>query len=275
MSGRTTIILSGAPGRMACEIARTALEPEWTGRIELAPIAVGSPSRCGSTIELAPGYAPELVSGEQLPGVIDRESLHHALLIDYTTPTVALDNIRCYIGADISFVMGTTGFDRPSAVRLVENSSINAVIAPNMAAPIVALQALLTEAARRFPGVLDGYQLEIQESHQAAKRDVSGTARAFEPLLQQLGAHPAGIQSIREPDRQRELGVPEAALAGHGWHWYAMRSQTGDVMLDFSHRINGRRVYAEGSLRAAEFLGRHHQRLHGRVFSMIDVLESR
>jgi 4-hydroxy-tetrahydrodipicolinate reductase len=274
-ANQISIVLSGAPGRMAAEIAALALDPSYAERHLLAPFALSGNSRRGQRHELAPGYSPEMIAPEDLPAALDRHGLHRALVIDYSTPHVALENIRCFIGADVSFVMGTTGFDRNEAVTLVRQSSVNAVIAPNMAAPIVALQALLSSAADRFPGVLDGWKLAIRESHQATKRDVSGTARAIQPLLERLGAAPSDvIESVRDPERQLDLGVPPDALAGHGWHWYQMESPTGDAALDFSHRITGRRIYAEGTLLAAQFLAQRAQKEYGQVYNMIDVLEA-
>jgi 4-hydroxy-tetrahydrodipicolinate reductase len=46
------------------------------------------------------------------------------------------------------------------------------------------------------------------------------------------------------------------------------------VALELSHRINGRRVYAEGALTAVRYLRRQvAQGCRGRVFSMLEVLE--
>ena len=269
-----TIVLSGAPGKMITEIATLAQEPANRTLFHVAPFAIAGESRRGQRYDLAPGLNVELLAPTDLPAALDRHGLHRALIIDYSTPHVALDNIRCFIGADVSFVMGTTGYDRTEAEKMIRSSSINAVLAPNMAAPIVALQALLADAARRFPGVLDGWDLQIRESHQQTKRDVSGTARAIQPLLEKLGAGGINaIESIRDPETQRAIGVPPTALGGHGWHWYTMHSPAGDTALEFSHRVNGRRIYAEGTLRAARYLARHAQTNHGAIYSMIDVLE--
>src|SRR5690606_16513587 len=131
-----------------------------------------------------------------------------------------------------------------------------AVIAPNMAAPIVMLQAALNRIAQEFPGAIDGYTPSLHESHQPTKKDASGTAKACLDPLRKLGCTTGDseMDSIRDPEQQRALGVPEEHLRGHGWHWYEARSAAGDVILELSHRINGRRVYAEGTLRAVEFL---------------------
>ena len=57
------------------------------------------------------------------------------------------------------------------------DAGVFAVIAPNMAKQIVALQATLEGMAAKFPGAFEGYTLTVQESHQATKADTSGTAK--------------------------------------------------------------------------------------------------
>jgi 4-hydroxy-tetrahydrodipicolinate reductase len=41
--------------------------------------------------------------------------------------------------------------------------------------------------AARFPGAFAGYGLAVTESHQAAKKDTSGTAKAVVASFRQLG----------------------------------------------------------------------------------------
>jgi 4-hydroxy-tetrahydrodipicolinate reductase len=269
------IVLSGAPGRMAREIAHVALEPSNRTHFRLAPFAVGAAYRRGQTWDFSEDYTPTLEPVEALPGLLDRHEIRDAIVIDFSLPHCALENLRCFVGADVNFVMGTTGFDRDTAAGLVAGTSVNAVIAPNMAAPIVALQAALHHVANEFPGALEGYELAVRESHQSTKKDPSGTATALLGPLGKLGAkvpEPA-MTSIRDAAEQTHLGVPKSFLTAHGWHWYELRSPAGDVALDFSHRVNGRRVYAEGALRAALWLRqRRDAGVYGNAFSMMDVL---
>ena len=272
------LLLSGIPGKMAKEIALLLEEDQYRHRFALAPFGLGYHLRKGSTLQLSSVVALPCEVATDLPRLL-RESggLMESIVIDYSTPGAALDNIQAYVEAGVSFVMGTTGFDRAEAVRLVTGSPVSAVIAPNMAAPIVVLQAALAHVAERFPGALQGYRLAIHESHQSTKKDVSGTARALLGPLRALGCESVTpeIEAIRDPQQQRGLGVPEEHLSGHGWHWYEAKSGAGDVTLEVSHRVNGRRVYAEGALLAAAFL--HRQRAagaRGQVYSMQDVLEA-
>lgn len=267
----TTILLAGVPGNVCREIAALVSEEGWSEEFRLSPVALSSPARHGQRFDISPNQHVELREAAAL----SRELVGDAIIVDFSTPAAALDNVRVYTRLNLPFVMGTTGFDREAAEAMVRASASIAVIAPNMAIPIVMLQAALEDAARRFPGALEGYRLTVTESHQSTKKDVSGTARALVPHFHAFGAksEPRDIESVRDPAKQRELGVPEDHLAGHGHHWYALRSGAGDVTLELSHRVNGRRVYAEGTLRAARWLAeRRHVGERGTVYTMRDVL---
>jgi 4-hydroxy-tetrahydrodipicolinate reductase len=82
------------------------------------------------------------------------------------------------------------------------------------------------------------------------------------------------IQMIREPVAQLKMGVPEEALKGHGWHTYRLKSRDGSVLFEFTHNVNGREVYANGTLDAIRFLDKKIKAGEkGKVYSMIDVLK--
>lgn len=48
--------------------------------------------------------------------------------------------------------------------------------------------------AQEFPGAFSGYKLEVTESHQRAKADTSGTAKAVVSSFSKLGSP---IQEVR------------------------------------------------------------------------------
>jgi 4-hydroxy-tetrahydrodipicolinate reductase len=266
---RAPVLLAGLPGRMACEVATVLAEED---AIELLGVALGGIRAAGSV---------HAVGGKsfRLLGPQDRVPFDPppgCLAVDFTTPAAALDNIAWYVERNIPFVMGTTGFDAAKAKALVEQSRVAAVIAPNMAAPIVLIQTALEDLARRFPGALAGAEATIRESHQASKRDTSGTARALVRALAALGtdAREEAIESVRDPELQRgSLGIPDEHLAGHAFHRYRVGVAAGTVELVLEHNVLGRRVYAEGAARALAFLrGRVAAGARGEVFSMTDVL---
>ena len=82
------------------------------------------------------------------------------------------------------------------------------------------------------------------------------------------------IIKARDPATQMILGVPGQYLAGHGWHTYTLVSPDQTVKLEFIHNVNGRDVYAVGTLDAIAFLAKKiKEGAKGKVFTMIDVLK--
>jgi 4-hydroxy-tetrahydrodipicolinate reductase len=81
----------------------------------------------------------------------------------------------------------------------------------------------------------------------------------------------------RDPDRQKNVwGIPTEYLKGHGWHTYTLVSEDKTVKFEFTHNVNGRDIYAKGTLDAIMFLdGRIKEGAKGKVFSMIDVLQEK
>lgn len=263
------ILMAGLPGRMAQEVVLAALD-EAPGEFEFAPQALGA------TTESAPLTVGSLSFQLVGPAGRSRIATKGLLAIDFNQPDAALPNLEWYIAHNIPVVMGTTGFDRAAAEKIVRRGSVPAIIAPNMAVPIVLIQAAVAHLAANYPAALAGYKIAIRESHQSTKKDTSGTAKALVKDFAQLGL-PAGLETIemvRDPERQRQdLQVPAEFLTGHAYHFYDATSPEGSVRLGLSHCVHGRRVYASGALVAARFLARRvAEQVGPLIFGMDDVL---
>ncbi|KAG8466078.1 hypothetical protein KFE25_005648 [Diacronema lutheri] len=315
-----TVVVNGLPGAMGVEVAQACLRRG----MRLASVGLTGPSRQGETVEvegpdgintvrLVPGptsTSPDPSAeceavGAQLERL--RASVGGKLVcIDYTHPSAVNANAAWYARHGLDFVMGTTGGDRAALEATVTKSaSLYAVIAPNMAKQIVALQAGLERMATDFPGAFDGYALRVTESHQATKADTSGTAKAVSRSLAALAALPladgagagaggdaaagwsdARIERVRDESSQlagapdgagygRLNPVPTSALSGHAFHTYSLIAPDGSVEFQWRHNVVGRRVYAEGTADAALFLaGKAADRAGKRLFTMVDLLQS-
>jgi len=173
--------------------------------------------------------------------------------------------------------MGTTGGDREKLKKTVLSASVPAIIAPNMAKQIVGFQAMMEYTAITFPGLFNDYSLEIKESHQRGKADTSGTAKAMIKYFNHLGISftEDNIKMERDPVVQKDIwGIPEKYLAGHGWHTYTLTSKDKTVCFEFKHNVNGRDVYALGTLDAISYLaGKINEGAGGTIYTMIDVLK--
>jgi len=269
------IMLNGLPGNVASIIAAHALQDK---SITLLPYSLTGPEIEVDQCSIS-GTRIDLI------GPADRERRLDAIIarygdfisVDYTHPSAVNDNAALYCRRGLPFVMGTTGGDREQLNQTVLGSAICAVIAPNMAKQIVGFQAMMEYAADTFPGIFKGYTLTIQESHQAGKADTSGTAKAMVAYFNRMGVDfsPQDIVMERDPKAQRDRwGIPEAYLSGHGWHTYRLTSPDKTAVFEFQHNINGRDIYAEGTMDAVRFLAdKLKTGASGRIFSMVDVLK--
>ena len=269
------VMVNGLPGNVSRIVAAQILKDK---RFELVPYSLTGPE-----IQ-EPEYALESVAIKliqpdkrklQIEAVI--KSHEKFLSVDYTHPSAVNSNAEFYCGCGLPFVMGTTGGDRKKLEETVMSSSIPAVIAPNMAKQIVAFQAMMAYAVDTFPGLFKGYSLEIRESHQKGKADTSGTAKAMVGYFNELGVSFSEDQiiKIRDPEVQKtQWGIPEQHLAGHGWHTYTLVSEDQTVRFEFTHNVNGRKVYTLGTLDALLFLSAKVKAgVKGKMFTMIDVLK--
>ncbi len=272
---RIKIMVNGIPGNMAVNVAKHALDDE---RFEVIPYSFTGPE-IAETQYVIDSLGITLVQPEKrkqaITEIVDREVSF--VSVDYTHPSAVNDNAEFYCKHNLPFVMGTTGGDRKLLEDTIKKSSIPAVVAPNMAKQIVGFQAMIEYGAKSFPGLFKGYSLKIRESHQKGKADTSGTAKAMIRYFNEFGM-PFNEEEIimeRDPETQKaELGIPEKYLSGHGWHTYTLISEDQTVRFEFTHNVNGRDIYAKGTLDAISYLyKRVEEGAKGRMFTMIDVLK--
>jgi 4-hydroxy-tetrahydrodipicolinate reductase len=269
------IMVNGIPGKVATKIAHHILKDK---RFELIRYSLTGPE-----IQIHEYQLDKATIGLLTPPSREDEvekikaSEGPFITVDFTLPLAVNENAEFYCKHSLPFVMGTTGGDRNLLEKTVQSSSTCAVIAPNMAKQIVGFQAMMEFAASTYPGLFNGYRLEIKESHQQTKVDTSGTAKAMVKYFNQLGLEFSenDIIKIRDPKIQREeWKIPEPYLDGHGWHTYTLTSADGTARFVFSHNINGRDIYSYGTMDAVLFLEKKIATGEkGKVFSMIDVLK--
>ncbi len=268
-------MVNGMPGNMAALIGGHCLADD---RFDLVPYSLTGPE-VTATEHAIQGSVVALVHPGQRAEAIGRiiDAYGPFITVDYTHPAAVNSNAEFYCYHRLPFVMGTTGGDRKLLEETVRRSLIPAVISPNMAKQIVGFQAMMAYAANTFPNLFHGYSLEVRESHQQTKADTSGTAKAMITYFKRMGIpfSTGDIQMERDPVVQKETwGVPDKFIEGHGWHTYTLTSGDGRVNFEFTHNVNGRDIYAGGTLDAVAYLHEKiNQGVTGKVMNMIDVLK--
>jgi 4-hydroxy-tetrahydrodipicolinate reductase len=269
------VMVNGLPGNVARTVAGYLLKD---GRFELIPHSLTGPQIQESEY-IIDNISVKLIQADQRNSQIEpiKQSQGEFLSVDYTHPSAVNPNAEFYCRYGLPFVMGTTGGDRQKLEATVESSAIAAVIAPNMAKQIVGFQAMMEYAADNFPDLFKGYSLEIKESHQQGKADTSGTAKAMVGYFNRLGVPFSADEIIRmrDPEVQKsQWEIPQEYLSGHGWHTYSLVSEDQTVQFEFTHNVNGRKIYVRGTVDAILYLSEKVQAgARGKIFTMIDVLK--
>jgi 4-hydroxy-tetrahydrodipicolinate reductase len=288
------VMVNGMPGPMATAAAEACLRKG----LKLAPVAMTGPDVEPMTINVYDPVSSKSSEVKLIPSNEKDELIaaiaatktacgdKNVLAIDYTHPSAVNSNAEFYVEQKLPFVMGTTGGDREKLLNDVNSAKHFAVIAPNMAKQIVAMQAALEDLATKFPGCFQSYTLACRESHQSTKADTSGTAKAVIDSLNVLkdgkSTSPDSdftyddIEMIRDDDGSIEFGVPPDALKGHAFHRYTFTSADGTTQFALEHNVAGRAIYAEGTADAVKFLAGKLRSgtAEGKVYTMINVLEA-
>jgi 4-hydroxy-tetrahydrodipicolinate reductase len=159
----------------------------------------GAAGKMGEAVCEAVAAAEDLeLSGRADPalGVELAEVLGEAdVVVDFTVPDTALDNVRACLEAGVHAVVGTTGFDLEAARAAAGSSQANCFVAPNFAIGAVLLMEVSQTIARHMP------ECEIVELHHDKKLDApSGTAKRTQELIDAAGGNVhQPIHSVRLP----------------------------------------------------------------------------
>jgi 4-hydroxy-tetrahydrodipicolinate reductase len=167
-----------------------------------APIRVGvagAAGRMGEAVcEAVEGAEDAVLAGRADPALgVELPEILGAVevLVDFTVPDTALDNVRACLAAGVHAVVGTTGFDLDAAKAAAEASSANCFVAPNFAIGAVLLMEVAQTIAPHMP------ECEIVELHHDRKLDApSGTAKRTQELIDAAGGRVhQPIHSVRLP----------------------------------------------------------------------------
>jgi len=195
------------------------------------------------------------------------------VLIDFSKPEASLGAISICKNSGKAMVIGTTGFSDDELEEIKKASTqIPIVFAPNMSIG-VNLTLKLLETSAKVIG--QDSSIEIIETHHRYKVDSpSGTAlKMGEVVANALGRDLAkcavyGREGIAEPRDLNTIGF--SSIRGGdvvGDHTVAFFMDGERV--EITHKASSRMIYANGAVRAANWL---HDKPSG-LYSMQDVLE--
>lgn len=161
------------------------------------------------------------------------------VVIDFTTPHAVLENIQACLKCKKNMVVGTTGWyqELDQVRRMVEDSGAGFLYASNFSVGV----NLLFDVARTAAAALQhDYSGQIFERHHAQKKDApSGTAMTLQRVVREASRTELEITSFREGDVV-------------GMHELVLDSPADTIYI--CHDAKSRRGFAEGAVRAAEWL---------------------
>lgn len=173
--------------------------------------------------------------------------------IEFTEPGAAVSNIMACIHEGVPVVVGTTGWYSalPTIIEAAKEEDASLLWAPNFSIGVTVFVELAREAARLMAKT--DFSAAMVETHHSAKKDApSGTAIAIAKAMEGPLGKALPVTSVRTGS------VP-------GTHEIIFDAPFEQISL--RHEARDRRVFADGALRAAEWL-----RGKKGVFTMRDVL---
>jgi 4-hydroxy-tetrahydrodipicolinate reductase len=162
-------------------------------------------------------------------------------VIDFTTPHNVVAHIESCVTAGKNMIVGTTGWDeeRDRVRKIVEQHGTGFISSPNFSVGV----NLSFEIARAAATALrHDYSGQIFERHHATKKDApSGTAISLQHVIKETSGQKEALEitSFREGE---VVGLHEVVL------------ESGHDRIYLCHDAKSRRGFAEGAVRAAEWL---------------------
>jgi len=174
-------------------------------------------------------------------------------IIDFTTPEAVVSNMRACLATGAHMVVGTTGWQEHlrDLRALADRRGAGLVYGSNFSIGVQALYKVAHELAQAAPG----YKFRIIETHHIDKKDApSGTALNLKLALESANPH---------------LNVPiESKREGDSPGIHVIEAKTDSDLLELRHESFSRRGFAEGAVRAAEWIATRQG-----VFEFRDVYE--
>jgi len=208
-------------GKMGHIIEEIALEKGLTVKAKIDPLDEGATHKD--------------ISSESLDGV--------EVCIEFSTPAVAVENIKKIAALKRNIVVGTTAwYDKIEEVKkAVEENDIGFIYSPNFSVGVNIFFRLVKDISGMMNTFMD-YDVNMSEAHHIHKKDApSGTAKKIAELIKGnlSRVDDIDIKSIREGE------IP-------GTHTVNFESYADVITME--HRAKNRKGFAIGAVMAAEWI---------------------
>ncbi len=273
------IMINGLPGEMATTLAERVASDQ---KFLLIPFSIA-----GSNIEIQ-----EILIANHTVKFFKLENRKEKYLktlkvfepfiaIDFTHPDVANQNIQFYIENQISFVMGTTEFNRQKFTPSLKNSNCLSVISSTMNKQVAGLQLMMEYLANSHPGLYKGYRFFVDEGSKSRKTDASKIHIDISSDLEKMGVKLGGKEAQKEEkmdskEKWEKSNNSKELFNANTQYLCRLEADDGSVLFEFKQQINGRDIYIQGVFDAVVFLHNKIKKLknRGKIYTMRDVLKT-
>ena len=200
--------------------------------------------RMGKAIEIALVARGHTIAGRLGRGEIcleGEEGRREVVAFEFTSPDAAPRLVPLLLSKKISVVSGTTGWDIAPAVQIAREQGVPFLHSSNFSLGVAALRrAVVVAAAALAP--FPEFEPGIVERHHSAKKDApSGTARALSLDVsgESLSQKSPPIVSLRQGGQPGE---------------HSVFFEGADETVELVHRARSRSIFAQGAVRAAEWM---------------------
>jgi 4-hydroxy-tetrahydrodipicolinate reductase len=164
------------------------------------------------------------------------------VVIDFTTPEAVLTNMRACLATGAKMVIGTTGWyaKLDDMKSLAERRDASLLYGTNFSIGVQLMMGLTKQMVAALKDA--GYTFSISETHHTSKLDSpSGTAITLSEA----------VKTVVDPNTEIPISANRVGDAA-GIHTVEATSGSDRILL--THESTSRRPFAEGAVRAAEWL---------------------
>lgn len=231
------VLINGINGRMGKEVAKLVLE--------------------NKSMHLLGGLDRKIVHNLSYQVFTDTKSIFEKpdVIIDFSVPDATISLLSYCIQNNIAMVIATTGFDAEQQKQIEEASAKIAIFqSANMSYEVTLVSHIIAELSQK----LSEAEIEIVETHHNQKKDSpSGTALMLADSINSAnhGAFSYNFDRMQKTEKRspKEIGfssIRGGNIAGEHSVFFFSPNET----LEIKHTAHSRSIFAEGSIKATEFL---------------------
>lgn len=186
------------------------------------------------------------------------------VIVDFSVPVASLNILKYAVKTKTALVIATTGFNEDELKQIEEASKVIPIFkSSNMSYDINLMKKIVAEVAK----ALKGTDIEIVETHHNRKIDApSGTALTLaDSINEALGNNMAYVfnrHDIHEKRNPNEIGF-SSIRGGNIVGEHSVQFYGAHETFEIKHTSYSRDVFAEGALKAAEFIVHKEPGLYG------------